>query len=111
MNEVSLFAAALEKATAAERQAYLDHVCSGDPVLHKRIEQLLAADGQARGILELDPDARLPLLGDRVFAGRFTLKLKLGEGGMGEVWDADQIEPVRRRVALKVVRPGFDSAS
>ena len=111
MDEEALFAAALEKATTAERQAYLDEACGGDGALRKRVEQLLAADRQARGILELDPDATLPALGDRVFAGRFKLNVKVGEGGMGEVWIADQIEPVRRRVALKVVRPGFDSAN
>ena len=46
---------------------------------------------------------------ERVFAGRFKLRQKLGEGGMGEVWVADQAEPVQRRVAIKVVRPGLDS--
>ena len=50
-----------------------------------------------------------PLLPERVFAGRFKLRQKLGEGGMGEVWVADQAEPVQRRVAIKVVRPGLDS--
>src|SRR4029077_10147030 len=50
-----------------------------------------------------------PLAADRLFAGRFKLREKLGTGGMGEVWVADQIQPVQRRVALKVVRPGFDS--
>src|SRR5262249_60701017 len=42
-------------------------------------------------------------------AGRFERRAKLGEGGVGEVWVADQLEPLRRRVALKVIRPGFDS--
>jgi len=51
-----------------------------------------------------------PLAADRIFAGRFELRQMLGEGGMGAVWDADQIQPVRRRVALKVIRPGLDSA-
>ena len=46
---------------------------------------------------------------ERVFAGRFKLRQKLGEGGMGEVWVADQAAPVQRRVAIKVVRPGLDS--
>src|SRR5262249_14546135 len=47
---------------------------------------------------------------DHVFAGRFRLRRKLGTGGMGEVWVADQTEGVQRRVALKVIRSGFDSA-
>src|SRR5439155_4717017 len=45
----------------------------------------------------------------RILAGRFKLRQKLDAGGMGEVWVADQIEPVQRRVAIKAMRPGFDS--
>src|SRR5437870_1329422 len=109
MNEESLFAAALEIATEAERQEYLDAACTGDHALRQRLAQLLAADGHARGILDRGPGAAVSPLDDRVFAGRFHLLQKLGEGGMGEVWVADQIEPVQRRVALKVVRAGLDS--
>jgi len=46
----------------------------------------------------------------QVFAGRYKLREKLGEGGMGEVWVADQSEPVQRRIALKVIKTGLDSA-
>ena len=49
------------------------------------------------------------LMPDRLFDNRYKLRTKLGEGGMGEVWVADQIEPIHRRVALKLIRPGLDS--
>jgi hypothetical protein len=115
MNDESIFAAALGKSPGAQRRAFLDKACGSDDALRRRIERLLEADRQAGGILERGPDGGptdapapdgLPLLPERVFAGRFKLRQKLGEGGMGEVWVADQAEPVQRRVAIKVVRPG-----
>jgi WD40 repeat protein len=118
MNEESLFAAALDKPTAAERQAFLDEACAGDVRLRQRVEKLLAADEHARGILD-SGEAAATLLGvyqpephlaaGQVFSGRFKLRQKLGEGSMGEVWLADQAEPVQRRVALKVIRLGLCS--
>ena len=98
--------------------AFLDEACGGDDALRRRIERLLEADDRTAGILERGPDAGPtdapaaggpPLLPERVFAGRFKLRQKLGEGGMGEVWVADQAAPVQRRVAVKVIRPGLDS--
>jgi WD40 repeat protein len=118
MNEESLFAAALDKPIAAERWAFLDEACAGDVRLRQRVEQLLAAHERARGILDLGEDAATilgayrpepPLAAEQVFSGRFQLRQKLGEGSMGEVWLADQAEPVRRQVALKVIRRGLCS--
>src|SRR6266487_3417722 len=106
MTEESLFARALEKPAGPERQTFLDETCGDDVALRQRVEQLLAADVQARGILERAPDAAMnppqtaaALVPGRVLAGRFKLRQKLDAGGMGEVWVADQIEPVQRRVA------------
>jgi serine/threonine protein kinase/tetratricopeptide (TPR) repeat protein len=84
----------------------------------RRIERLLGAADLPAGILERgpalesiqSPGPESSLTPDRVFAGRYKLREKLGEGGMGEVWVADQTEPVQRRVALKVVRLGHDSS-
>src|SRR5262245_44022664 len=118
MNDESLFAAALELPTGADRQAFLEMACAGDARQRRRVQNLLAADARDRGVLDRTQDAASligvdqpgsTLAAGQVFAGRFLLREKLGEGGMGEVWAADQAEPVRRRVALKVIRAGFCS--
>jgi serine/threonine protein kinase/WD40 repeat protein len=113
-----IFLAALEKGTPAERAAYLSEACKDDQDLRRRVDRLLEAHPRAGGFLE-DPvrpagertTAFIPT-GEQVgsvLAGRYKLLEQIGEGGMGTVWVAEQIEPVRRRVALKLVKPGMDS--
>jgi serine/threonine protein kinase/WD40 repeat protein len=116
MNEESLFVAALEMPTA-KRQAFLDEVCGDDPKLRERVEKLLAADEHASGILDqgLDGDTIETLPVDKSESaigtgiGPYRLIEVIGEGGMGAVWLAEQHRPVRRTVALKVIRAGMDS--
>src|SRR5208282_386819 len=114
--EIEVFNAALEL-SAAERAAYLDQVCAGDAVLRQHAEELLQADHRAGAFLE-SPTAspsrsggpiRLPAEkpGDRI--GRYKLLQQIGEGGCGVVYMAEQEEPVRRRVALKVIKLGMDT--
>jgi len=117
-----VFLAALER-PPAERPAYLEHACAGDGALRRRVEALLHAHGQPGAFLsEADtptdggdhgpPAGHEPPAANHagaVVAGRYALQEKLGEGGMGEVWAAHQTEPVRRTVALKLIKAGMDS--
>jgi WD40 repeat protein len=112
----SIFLEALEKRTAAERANYLDQVCGNDADLRAEFESLLKAHEEARDFLEapaLEPDATVeesPLIeGPGTTIGRYKLLELIGEGGMGLVYLAEQQEPVRRQVALKIIKPGMDS--
>jgi eukaryotic-like serine/threonine-protein kinase len=111
--EESLFQAALEKPSAAERAAFLDAACRDHPELRARLEILLEGCFRAEGFLPDQPAGQPPLLpvnekpGDRI--GRYKLLQKIGEGGMGVVYMAGQEEPVRRKVALKVIKLGMDT--
>jgi hypothetical protein len=115
-SEESLFARALEL-PAAERGAYLDQACAGDAILRARVEELLRAEDSAGFMaapaagLEATIARPAPLPeekpGDRI--GRYKLLQKIGEGGCGVVYMAEQQEPVVRRVALKVTKLGMDT--
>jgi serine/threonine protein kinase len=104
-----------------QRAAYLARVCGEDASLRHRLENLLAAADQAGDFLEpsLQPPApastmvvSLPVTekaGDVI--GHYKIREKLGEGGCGAVYVAEQTEPVRRRVALKIIKLGMDTRS
>ena len=128
-SEDEIFAGALQL-PAGERAAYLDGVCGGQAVLRRRVEVLLRAYDKAGAFLEKPrppanaasaplepPPAPIPTmrvivppdeeLGERI--GRYKVLQQIGEGGCGVVYMAEQEEPVRRRVALKVIKLGMDT--
>src|SRR5262249_6070533 len=113
-----LFLAALEKGTPEARAAFLNAACKDDADLRRRVERLLEAHPKAGGFLEgparpaAEETAAFVPMGEQVgtiIAGRYKLLEQIGEGGMGTVFLAEQTEPVRRKVALKVIKPGMDS--
>jgi serine/threonine protein kinase/tetratricopeptide (TPR) repeat protein len=112
----TVFGEAMEIATPAERSAYLDRACGGDAVLRRQVESLLDAHIRAGDFLESPAStptitlATKPAVeGPGTTIGPYRLLEEIGEGGMGVVYMAEQTAPVRRRVALKVIRPGMDS--
>ncbi len=101
------------------RGPFLDEACSSDSSLRAELASLLAADDEVRSsFLQSRPDdgrsshsglsdSSSALQPEQLFAERFQLVRKLGEGGMGQVWLADQTAPVRRQVALKLIKAGM----
>src|SRR5262245_56051911 len=114
--EEALFSLALTK-PAAERAAWLDRECAGDPALRARLEALLSAHEQPATALDgvaastVKATAGIEPLDEAIgqTIGRYKLLEKVGEGGCGVVYVAEQTEPVHRRVALKVIKLGMDT--
>ncbi len=109
----TILAAALEIEGVAERLAYVVRASAGHAALRQEVESLLAAHEQAGGFMTprtVTVPAPVGLVqkpGDRI--GRYKLLEQIGEGGFGVVWMAEQEEPVRRRVALKIIKLGMDT--
>jgi tetratricopeptide (TPR) repeat protein len=105
----SVFLAAIDRPTGPARDAFLVAACGPDADLRREVDELLAHHGRVGEFLEAaaltpadDPGATL---------GRYKLIEPIGAGGMGAVWLAEQQEPVRRPVALKVIKAGMDTRS
>jgi WD40 repeat protein/serine/threonine protein kinase len=138
MNEREIFSAAVQQQDLAERAAYLEQACAGDGPLRQRVEVLLHAHEMAGSFLEkpvlaqgdtADEQPGSSVKGDSAvespsqavalqritegpgtLIGPYKLLQQIGEGGMGVVYMAEQEQPVRRKVALKIIKPGMDSA-
>ena len=128
--EAAIFSAA-RRLPANERALYLDAACAGDALFRRQIEELLEADDSAGAFLAelaagaggtvrvgagLDPAATVEASashserpGDTI--DRYKLMEQIGEGGFGVVYVAEQKEPVKRRVALKIIKLGMDTRS
>jgi eukaryotic-like serine/threonine-protein kinase len=123
MDEDSIFAAATQKSTPAERAAFLDEACGRETPLRARLERLLHAPDHPDSFPSPPAPAvawegaatsagtaaalETAALGTQI--GPYRLLQQIGAGGMGVVFLAEQSEPVRRRVALKLIKPGMDS--
>src|SRR5262249_47329650 len=113
---MTLFTGALERPPGPERASYLDGACGGDAALRAEVEALLAVSARAGGVLagaveEAGRSVDLPRAAEApgMVVGPYKLVEQIGEGGMGSVWMAQQTEPVKRLVAVKLIKPGMDS--
>ena len=111
-----IFWEALEISSDDERRAFLDQACGGDTRLLQRVEKMLRAKPKAEPFFEkplavvapaIDTGPATEKLG--TYIDRYKLVHEIGQGGMGVVYMAVQKEPVKRKVALKVIKPGMDT--
>jgi serine/threonine protein kinase len=127
--EKSLFYEALEVADPTKRKLFLDQACAGDAELRAAVEELLATQGDAEQFFAESAPSLTPLASELESAvaqaeerselateakpgmviGRYKLLQKIGEGGCGVVFMAEQWQPVHRHVALKIIKPGMDT--
>jgi len=112
----SLFSAALAIESPKERAKFLDQACGADQQLRQQVEELLAAYPKVERFMEA-PAAKPGITLDQApltespgtVIGPYKLLEQIGEGGFGIVFMAEQQEPIRRKVALKILKPGMDT--
>ena len=112
-----IFLALADHIPAEEWEKRLDEMCAGDSVVQQRARALLHAHADPKSYLDqpaidltLDTDkSRETAESPGTVIGPYKLLQQIGEGGMGVVWMAEQTQPVQRKVALKVIKPGMDS--
>ena len=114
LHERDIFCQALEIDDSQQRSAYVDETCQGNAALRQRVYELLNAHSEDSSLLQernlglaQSDGHRLPEIGSRI--GRYKLLEQIGEGGCGVVYMADQLEPIRRKVAFKLIKPGMDT--
>ncbi len=107
-----IFADALEKDDPRERAAFVEQACGTDPELRQLVDALLQAHeraGQLPGPTILVAPEQLIGEGPGTVIGRYKLLQEIGQGGFGVVFMAEQLEPVQRKVALKIIKAGMDT--
>ena len=126
IDERAIFETARQMASRDAREAYLQEICADHPVIGQRVRDLLKAFEESGSFLEvpaLHTDETVSFVTGEwptristadpqspgAVVGPYKLLRKIGEGGMGTVYLAEQSEPIQRKVALKVIKPGMDS--
>jgi non-specific serine/threonine protein kinase/serine/threonine-protein kinase len=116
MNEEEIFHEAIELSDPTGRAAYLDRVCAGNPALRASLDALLNANVGASGFLNgpapgLVATLDMPAIREHAgtVIGSYKLLEQIGEGGFGVVFMAEQTQPIHRKVALKIIKPGMDT--
>lgn len=116
LDKEEIFHAAVALTDAVARAAFVAAACQHDAELRAEVDELLKHDAEAGTFLEKPAVAVVEMVGpvpcpylEGSAIGPYKLLEQIGEGGMGSVWVAQQTQPVRRRVALKLIKPGMDS--